>query len=61
MHASPTLSNVGMIDTYTYVVYRYMATNEACTYFYHRVQVHIPQPVELVMLTTKPHSQGRLA
>ena len=34
-----------------------MATNEGCHYFYHRVQVHIPQAVELVMLIPKPHPQ----
>ena len=32
---------------------RHMATSEECAFFYHRVQVHIPQAVELVMLVPK--------
>ncbi|DBA81081.1 TPA: hypothetical protein ACH3X2_000804 [Trebouxia sp. C0005] len=31
-----------------------MATSDACTFFFHRVQVHIPHAVELVMLIGKP-------
>ena len=34
-----------------------MATNEGSNFFFHRVQVHIPHPVQLVMLVAKPHIQ----
>ena len=32
---------------------RHMATSEECAFFYHRVQVHIPQAVELMMLVPR--------
>ena len=32
---------------------RHMATSEEFAFFYHRVQAHIPQAVELVMLVPK--------
>ena len=34
-----------------------MATSEGTNFFYHRVQVHVPHPVELVMMVAKPHTQ----